>query len=403
MPTSPAGATGGLPRARRSSGEERAVADLRPGQLRGGAPEDRAGDRSFHGGACWQDSSTGGDPVAPDCAHAGDRRAQAVGRGDRRAAARAARTSPTSSPPAPIRRSRAGRASRRPTRARTPSGSSRSPRPRRPPGEGVALAVADAGGRLIGTVGLMEVDRERGYGELGYWTAAPARGRGAASRAVALLRDWAHAELGLCRARDPLPSRQPPVAARGRAGGLRRHGRDPRGAAHAARQARRLQGLRLAGGLTCGARAAERRRPAAAAPAAARQARGVRAARARARSCWQRPARSRSSRRASPTGRSARCRPRSPSRSRAARPSGCGCPGRPPRSRSSTRTRCRSPSRSRCATRVPSCGSSAPEPTEGLDSAFVLDLGAATDLRGDLARIEALGIESGRLGSERGL
>ena len=43
------------------------------------------------------------------------------------------------------------------------------------------------------------------------------------------------------------------------------------------------------------------------------------------------------------------------------------------------------------------------EPTEGLGSAFVLDLGAATDLRGIWKRIEALGIESGRLGSERGL
>ena len=64
-------------------------------------------------------------------------------------------------------------------------------------GEGLALAVADAGGRLIGTIGLMEVDRARGYGEIGYWTAAPARGRGAASRAVVLLRDWAHAELAL--------------------------------------------------------------------------------------------------------------------------------------------------------------------------------------------------------------
>ena len=64
-------------------------------------------------------------------------------------------------------------------------------------GMGVALAVAETGGRLIGTVGLMDVDRERGYGELGYWTAAQARGRGAASRAVALLCDWAHAELGL--------------------------------------------------------------------------------------------------------------------------------------------------------------------------------------------------------------
>jgi hypothetical protein len=43
-----------------------------------------------------------------------------------------------------------------------------------------------------------------------------------------------------------------------------------------------------------------------------------------------------------------------------------------------------------------------PEPTEGLGSAFVLDLGTATDLRGIWKRIEALGIESGRLGSERG-
>ena len=64
-------------------------------------------------------------------------------------------------------------------------------------GEGVALAMADAGGRLIGTIGLMDVDRERGLAEIGYWTAAAARGRGAATRAVALLRDWAHSELGL--------------------------------------------------------------------------------------------------------------------------------------------------------------------------------------------------------------
>jgi hypothetical protein len=44
-----------------------------------------------------------------------------------------------------------------------------------------------------------------------------------------------------------------------------------------------------------------------------------------------------------------------------------------------------------------------PEPSEGLDSALVLDLGAAGDLGGLWQRIEALGIESGRLGSERGL
>jgi hypothetical protein len=44
-----------------------------------------------------------------------------------------------------------------------------------------------------------------------------------------------------------------------------------------------------------------------------------------------------------------------------------------------------------------------PAPSDGLDSAFVLDLGAATDLRGVWKRLEALGIESGRLGSERDL
>jgi hypothetical protein len=44
-----------------------------------------------------------------------------------------------------------------------------------------------------------------------------------------------------------------------------------------------------------------------------------------------------------------------------------------------------------------------PDPSEGVDSALVLDLGTAPDLLGLWRRIEALGIESGRLGSERGL
>ncbi len=44
-----------------------------------------------------------------------------------------------------------------------------------------------------------------------------------------------------------------------------------------------------------------------------------------------------------------------------------------------------------------------PEPADGLDSALVLDLGTAPDLRTIWERAEALGIESGRLGSERGL
>jgi RimJ/RimL family protein N-acetyltransferase len=74
-------------------------------------------------------------------------------------------------------------------------------------GDGVVCAVCEAGrDRLVGTIGLMDVDRERGTCEIGYWTAAAARGRGLTTRAVALLRDWAHSELGLS-AVEVLPHR----------------------------------------------------------------------------------------------------------------------------------------------------------------------------------------------------
>jgi RimJ/RimL family protein N-acetyltransferase len=74
-------------------------------------------------------------------------------------------------------------------------------------GEGVLVAVClPEGERLLGTVGLMDVDRAGGRAEIGYWTAAPARRRGITSRAVALVRDWAHAELGL-RELEILPHR----------------------------------------------------------------------------------------------------------------------------------------------------------------------------------------------------
>jgi RimJ/RimL family protein N-acetyltransferase len=78
-------------------------------------------------------------------------------------------------------------------------------------GEGVACAVAGPDDRLIGTVAVFGLDG--GHGEIGYWIAAKARGRGAAARAVVLLRDWAHAELGLTEITilshgDNLPSRR---------------------------------------------------------------------------------------------------------------------------------------------------------------------------------------------------
>jgi RimJ/RimL family protein N-acetyltransferase len=63
-------------------------------------------------------------------------------------------------------------------------------------GEGIALAVADADDRLLGTVGLMGLEGGDS-GEIGYWTAPEARGRGLTTRAVVLLRDWARDALGL--------------------------------------------------------------------------------------------------------------------------------------------------------------------------------------------------------------
>ena len=58
------------------------------------------------------------------------------------------------------------------------------------------LAV-DGEDRLLASVAVMEIDRERGTGEIGYWVAREARGRGVATRAVRLVREWAASELGL--------------------------------------------------------------------------------------------------------------------------------------------------------------------------------------------------------------
>ena len=58
------------------------------------------------------------------------------------------------------------------------------------------LAV-DADDPLLASIALMGIDRERGTAEIGYWVAREARGRGVATRAVRLVRDWAASELGL--------------------------------------------------------------------------------------------------------------------------------------------------------------------------------------------------------------
>jgi RimJ/RimL family protein N-acetyltransferase len=75
------------------------------------------------------------------------------------------------------------------------------------------LAVDARDGQVLGSFSLMELDRAPGFGEIGYWVAAEARGRGVATRAVRLLADWARSELGLTRIevlphRDNAPSRR---------------------------------------------------------------------------------------------------------------------------------------------------------------------------------------------------
>ena len=64
-------------------------------------------------------------------------------------------------------------------------------------GEAVSLLALDAQERVAGSFSLLEIDRSRGYGEIGYWVAPLARGRGLATRAVALLDGWARETLRL--------------------------------------------------------------------------------------------------------------------------------------------------------------------------------------------------------------
>lgn len=66
-------------------------------------------------------------------------------------------------------------------------------------GEAVGLLAVDDDDRLLGSMSIMDLRAAPGCGEIGYWIAAEARGRGVATRAVRMLTAWAHDELGLDR------------------------------------------------------------------------------------------------------------------------------------------------------------------------------------------------------------
>ncbi|WP_329388359.1 GNAT family N-acetyltransferase [Streptomyces sp. NBC_01716] len=61
------------------------------------------------------------------------------------------------------------------------------------------FCVTDANGDLLGATGLVELDLAQATGEVGYWTAQWARGRGVAASSTRALARWAFDELGLLR------------------------------------------------------------------------------------------------------------------------------------------------------------------------------------------------------------
>jgi RimJ/RimL family protein N-acetyltransferase len=62
-----------------------------------------------------------------------------------------------------------------------------------------AIVDAPAGDALLGAAGLNVIDHAQRTADVGYWLAAPARGRGVATRAVELIAAWSFDTLGLAR------------------------------------------------------------------------------------------------------------------------------------------------------------------------------------------------------------
>ena len=177
------------------------------------------------------------------------------------------RISTGSTRPARTPRSSAGRVCPRPITASTRSSTCEKCEQERAAGKTFNFLAVDDEDRILGSFGLMELDKAPRYGEIGYWVAKDARGKGVATRAVTLLRDWAAQRAGLRagRARDPRGQRA--LGAGRRAHRLPRHRRAADRAAPGGRHGAGPRGLRLERPRrprACGGRSRPSRTPAAA-------------------------------------------------------------------------------------------------------------------------------------------
>jgi RimJ/RimL family protein N-acetyltransferase len=66
-------------------------------------------------------------------------------------------------------------------------------------GRELALAIVDTDDRVLGALGISNFDWSDMKGEIGYWMAPEARGRGIGARATRMLAQWAVRTLGLER------------------------------------------------------------------------------------------------------------------------------------------------------------------------------------------------------------
>ena len=64
-------------------------------------------------------------------------------------------------------------------------------------GTAINWLAVDEDDEVLASIAVQDIRRAEGVGEIGYWVAAHARGRGVATRAVRLASDWALGELGL--------------------------------------------------------------------------------------------------------------------------------------------------------------------------------------------------------------